>query len=158
MEYKNREYVKSTVPMRYFYSYDAELESKEYKLTQQYIREERRRLAEVYFVKEDHSLFIKYNAPVFIITESSAHFHTTNKVASSKPVRLSEHTLFGESDWPTLKLYEFDKIVPAEQAYMSIESYLRGVLAREYKSEPKEGDDLKIERAGFDLKQSFRGT
>jgi len=133
-------------------------------------REWRRMYEPLFTVTEDKTLFVKHNAPIFIICASPfagttlcAHTMTPhkqndpkgwwNKLGMKGPQRASEAF---PSYIPTLKLFNFDTVIPAENAYMEVESFINGVLAVEHREIPEMSNQTKIDQHGFD-KSSFRG-
>jgi hypothetical protein len=136
-----------------------------YDLPVNYTREQKRKSKELFFQIENNSLFVKNSAPSFIyLTRRQPYsssdnpdiicYHTLNK--HKKQDSIVQYNDKYESWFPCLFDYSFYNIIPEEQAYMQIESYIKGVLCKEYKQEPFEPNNTKIERAGFDLKASFR--
>ena len=118
------------------------------------IREERRRLSKIFTIIESNELFLALNTPIYI-----QHQYNGYDLIISHSLRRQKHN---HSDilrdfTPSLQHFEFDEIIPKEQAYMNIESYISDVLSREYKEIPKMSNADKISQHGFD-KTSFRGN
>ncbi len=132
-------------------------------------RETRRQAEADFRIEESNDLFIQHNTPVFIVLSGGyedyylcPHSLTRNKQVSQKQygLQIGESALIShvfDQFVPTLKLMNFDRIMPANQAYMNIESYINGVLGIEYKAIPIMDNETKIDQAGFDKKTSFRG-
>lgn len=110
---------------------------------------------ENYFsIVEDDSVFIEKNTPIFIDCGNKwTCCHTMSKIVRPK---LGPYEYPFTLDFvPTLKGFEFDKIFSPELAYMNIESYINGTLAREHKSVPEMKNKDKISSHGFN-DNSFR--
>lgn len=99
---------------------------------------------------KDDSLFIKYNCPVFIHIKDMIFAHTM-----SRPFIHPKCVYYAYTEKNRLTDYQFDKMMPAPQAYMSIESYISGVLTREYKDVPEMDNATKVASHGFN-RCSFR--
>jgi hypothetical protein len=105
--------------------------------------ENKRELSGIFKVEKDNTPFIEHSAPIFISMDE-IQYHTMGRPK------------FGvKRDIYTLERFQFDKIKPANIAYMEIEQYVSGVLTREHKAVPEMDNATKIASHGFD-KYSFR--
>lgn len=108
-----------------------------------------RRFNNYFSIVEDDSVFIEKNTPIFIEYGNKwTCYHTMSKIVRPK-LGPNEYP-FTLDFVPTLKSFEFNKIFLPELAYMNIESYINGTLAREHKSIPEMENKDKIALHGFD--------
>lgn len=147
--------------MKTHYSFD----SFKFPMLKQDERERRRSYEKFFSVVEDRSLFIKYNAPIFILISDwsgmfklCAHSLTPVKKPADKSVLVDVplHVSCVFTDYvPTLKLFNFDTVFAANNAYMEVESFINGVLCVEHKVIPEMSDVVKRDQHGFDV-NSFK--
>lgn len=108
-----------------------------------------RKFNNYFSIVEDDSFFIEKNTPIFIeFGNKWTCCHTMSKIVRPK-LGPNEYP-FTLDFVPTLKSFEFDKIFSPELAYMNIESYINGTLAREHKVIPEMENKDKITLHGFD--------
>lgn len=108
-----------------------------------------RRFNNYFSIVEDDSVFIEKNTPIFIEYGNKwTCYHTMSKIVRPK-LGPNEYP-FTLDFVPTLKSFEFNKMFSPELAYMNIESYVNGTLAREHKSIPEMENKDKIALHGFD--------
>lgn len=94
-----------------------------------------------FFIKDEHSIFIEENCPIFYIDRN---------YSVCCPLNPQKHEKFNK----TLKSCHFEQIVSPEEAYTSLVDYI-GFLGMEHKTIPEMSNDVKVISHGFD-KHSFR--
>lgn len=94
-----------------------------------------------FFIKDEHSIFIEENCPIFYIDRN---------YSVCCPLNPQNHEKFNQ----TLKSCHFEQIVSPEEAYTSLVDYI-GFLGMEHKTIPEMSNDVKVISHGFD-KHSFR--
>ena len=105
------------------------------------LKERTRRLTPCFNIVEDDTIFIKENAPIFIITPG---------VKICCPLFPKNHK---KSDL-TLKSVGFDKVLEANFAFNDLVNYI-SFLGQEHKEIPEMDNTTKIKSHGFD-KDSFK--
>lgn len=104
-------------------------------------REFKRKVDGYFSPTQNDELFIKYNCPAFIIIPNydktfTIYCHTMNRGNTNNILKLSD--------------ISFDSLIPANIAYMNIESYMYNVLFKEHKEIPEISNKDKILLGGFD--------
>lgn len=94
-----------------------------------------------FFVKEDDSIFIKENSPIFYVNKN---------YSVCCPLNPQNHEKFDQ----TLQSCHFEQKVSPEEAYTSLVSFI-GFLGMEHKTIPEMSNEVKVKSHGFD-KHSFR--
>jgi hypothetical protein len=106
--------------------------------------EEKRRYQKYFFIKEDHTIFIEENAPIFYVDTSGY-----NVCCPVFPKNYEKFNL-------PLSNFRFNEIVKAEEAYTELTGYIN-FLGMEHKTIPEMSNSNKIEAHGFN-KKSFRNN
>lgn len=116
-------------------------------------KESRRKHDVIFRATTSDEFFILYNCPVFIVVNNWGSdclmSHSMNKADTKKESWQSYNP-------KVLSDYFFNNVVPANIAYMEIESYISGVLFKENKSVPDMTNEDKINLSGHH-KDSFKG-
>jgi hypothetical protein len=101
-----------------------------------------------YHNKQDDTLFKQFNAPIFEVDIR----HTLSRFElKNKGLYLPTFTI----NTP-LSIFQFYKIFDPFSAFQAIQSYVSGVLGTDVKPMIEVSNTIKIVKAGFDLKTSFR--
>lgn len=103
--------------------------------------------------KKDDSIFLKYNAPCFVLIP---HYCGDNIIYAHSMDKSSYVPVMGDYNKNTLGWYNFDEVIPMEQAYTELQSYIH-FLSQEYKTEPIMSDKDRASIHGFDKNSFVRG-
>lgn len=112
------------------------------KITSKRDKEFKRRLDGYFTQTKDDSIFLEYNCPIFILYPT---YRDNNFVIYAHTMGRSNN-----NEDSSLSKLSFQDIIPANIAYMNIESYIHDVLFRENKIIPEPSDIDKLALNGFD--------